>query len=758
MFSKYDEDAKKVLINMKKEMTLLKHPYIGTEHLLLSILKYGNEDLISKLKKEGITYDSFREELIRIVGVGTSSNEYFLYTPLLRKVLELAALNSSDSGKDTVDIYDLTLSLFEEAEGVAIRILISMDIDIDKLYDIFNDNKKITNTKLLVETFGVNLNEKCKNGDIDPVVGREKEISRLIEILSRRTKNNPILLGEAGVGKTAIVGELARRLNAGYLGKLSNKKIISVSMSSLVAGTKYRGEFEERIEKIINELENTDEIILFIDEIHTLVGAGGAEGAIDASNILKPALARGKIKIIGATTTSEYKEFIESDKALSRRFQVINIKEPDEEETISILKKLRPIYEEYHLVKISDEIINEIVKLSNRYIYDRKMPDKAIDIMDEVCSRTRAHVLKSKDIVSINEKLIEIRDLKNNSILNNNFNDAFLYKKTEMILESKKNKMELQKIKNNYKNITLNDVYKIVEEQSKIPIIKDNMSSFTNLKSKLSSKVFGQDTAINELVNSYKKKKYSSFASDKPSSFLFLGPTGVGKTLLAKEYGDYIYGKNVIRIDMSEYKEPHSVSKMIGSPPGYVGYNDNKNLFELVKDNPYSLIILDEIEKGCKEVINLFLQILDEGICKSSKGEEINFRNTTIIMTSNLGCSKNNIGFVDKYISEDINDFFGIEFVNRIGNIIKFNKIDKDVCIKLIRKKLKEIKEIYKSKGISLSFSNSLISELVDLCEYKKFGLRRVNHFIEQKVETILIDKMLEGETNIKLDKSTYAL
>lgn len=758
MFAKYDEESKKILLNMKKEMTSLKHPYVGTEHLLLSILKNGNDTFLEKLKKEGISYDSFRTELIKVVGVGNSNNEFFLYTPLLRKVLELSSLNSSDLGKDLVDIYDLFLSLLEENEGVAIRLLIGMNIDLDKLYDTFSNNKKVTGVKLLVESFGVNLNEKCNNGDIDPVIGREKEISRLIEILSRRTKNNPLLLGEAGVGKTAIVGELARRLNAGYLGNLSNKKIISVSMASLVAGTKYRGEFEERIEKMVSELESHDEIILFIDEIHTLVGAGGAEGAIDASNILKPALARGKIKIIGATTTSEYKEFIEKDKALSRRFQVINIREPNNEETIDILKSLRPIYEKYHCVKLSDDVLEKIVSLSDKYIYDRRMPDKAIDIMDEVCSKSKVSSLKNKDILELNNKLLEIKNLKNNSILNNNFNDAFLYKKTEMILETKKNKLELNKVKKGYKKISVNEVYKIVEEKSKIPILND-ISSFRNLRIKLKNKIVGQDNAIEELLNAYKKKKYGIFNKEKPNSFLFVGPTGVGKTMLAKEYGKYIFASNVIKVDMSEFKESHSISKMIGSPPGYVGYEDDKNLFEKIKDNPYSLIILDEIEKGSKDVINLFLQILDEGKCKNSKGEEINFKNTTIIMTSNLGCSKKNIGFTENINNEDINAFFGIEFVNRIENIIRFNYINKDICTKLINDRLKILKREYKLKNIIFSYSSKLVNELCDMCQYEIFGARKVNDIIEQKIESILIDKMLNGEKSFKLDTiGTYAI
>lgn len=752
MFSKYDEEAKKVLVNMQKEMVSLKHPYIGSEHLLLSLLKYGNKDIVNKFKDAGVTYDVFRNELIKVVGIGKSNNDFYLYTPLLRSILESANIDSSDKGKKQVDTSDLFLALFEEGEGVAIRILLGMDVDVDSLYDDFYVSKKTKNMKLSVETFGIDLNKKCSNGEIDPVVGRDREISRLLEILSRRTKNNPLLLGDAGVGKTAIVEELARRLEtSNFPSKLIGKRIISVSMSSLVAGTKYRGEFEERLEKIIRELEDNDDVILFIDEIHTLVGAGGAEGAIDASNILKPALARGKIKVIGATTTSEYKEFIESDKALSRRFQTVVVEEPSLDETINILKKLRPIYENYHKVKISDDVISEIVSLSDRYIYDRKMPDKAIDVMDEVCSRTSVSLYKSDNMNEIIDKLFEVKNLKNESIMNNNFNEAFLYKKTEMILEDKKNKIELKSVNKCYRKIKKDDVFKIVEEKSKIPIYRNTSRAFDKFETFISNAVFGQDEAIKLVCDTFKKNSFSR-AKGKPISFLFVGPTGVGKTLLAKEYGKYFYGDNIIRVDMSEYRESHSVSKMIGSPPGYVGYTDNKNVFEQVKDNPYSLIILDEIEKGSREVINLFLQVLDEGEAKNSKGEVINFSNTTIIMTSNLGCAKSSIGFSDNVNYEDINKFFGLEFVNRIGNVVKFNKIDDVTSRRLVNSKLSNLRKFYKNKDIVCSFSNKLVSEIVNLCQYEKYGARKIDGIISDRVESVIIDKILEGVDRVRID------
>ena len=752
MFSKYDEEAKKVLINMQKEMVSLKHPYVGSEHLLLSLLKYGDYNIVNRFKNFGVTYDSFREELIKVVGIGKSSNDFYLYTPLLRNILESAAMDSNDKGKSFIDTYDLFLAFFDEGEGVAIRILIGMNVDVDELYDDLSVNKIEKNVKFAVDSYGIDLNKKSINEGSDPVVGRDKEISRILEILSRRTKNNPLLLGEAGVGKTAIVEELARLFSISDVPRnLVGKRIVSVSMASLVAGTKYRGEFEERLEKIIRELEDNDEVILFIDEIHTLVGAGGAEGAIDASNILKPALARGKIKIIGATTTSEYKEFSEGDKALSRRFQSVLIEEPSLSLTVDILKKLRPIYESYHRVIISDEVIEKIVCLSDKYIYNRKMPDKAIDVMDEVCSRMSVSVYKKDNIKDISNKLTEVKSLKNESIIANRFDEAFLYKKTEMILEDKKNRLEFKDINRGYKKIKVNDVVKIIGEMSKIPLFNDSAKFYDKFVSDTNKIILGQNKAITTVCDVFRKNKFVS-NSFKPISFLFLGPTGVGKTLLAKNYGKYFYGDNVIRVDMSEFREGHSISKMIGSPPGYVGYNDNKNVFEQVKDNPYSLIILDEIEKASREVINLFLQILDEGSCKNSKGEVINFSNTSIIMTSNLGCAKNSIGFDSEVCYEDINKFFGVEFVNRIGSIIKFNSIDFDVCKKLVNNCLSKIRFRYKKKGIVCSFSNKLVLELVSLCEYEKYGARRLNNIINERLESVIVDKIFDGESKIRID------
>ena len=762
MFKKFDEEAKKVLLNMKREMVNLRHPYIGSEHLFLSLLKYGNKNDIEKLEKCGLTYNNFKSELINIVGLGKESNDFYLYTPLLRSILDNATINSSEKNKDLVDCSDLLLAILDEGEGIAIRIILGMNINIDILYEQFYESTPKSNkkSKLLIDNYGINLNEKCLNNELDPVVGRDNEIKRLIEILSRRTKNNPLLIGDAGVGKTAIVEELTREIVNNKVPSLKNKKIISVSMSNLVAGTKYRGEFEERIGKIIKELEKTDDIIVFIDEIHTLVGAGGAEGAIDASNILKPALARGKIKIIGATTTEEYKLFIAKDKALERRFQTIEIKEPTIEVVKDILKKLTPIYEGYHKVRVSDSIINSIVELSNKYIYDRKMPDKAIDILDEVCSKVAITIdKKNKKLDELNDEIVAIRKLKNNSIINNNFNDAVVLKQKEQDLENKITRMELRNInENSLKNVTLKAVKEVIQSKSKIPVFENNKSdSLKNFKETLSNIVIGQNEAIEKLYNITKKIRYGYKKDNLPYSFIFVGATGVGKTLLAKEYAKLYYGKdNFIRLDMSEYKENHSISKLIGSPPGYVGYSDHKNVFEQVKDNPYSVILLDEIEKASKTVIDLFLQILDEGSAKDSKGNIIRFDNTIIIMTSNLGVNIKNIGFNSnkkEKNNEELINFLGIQFINRINNIISFNKIDESTIDKIINKKIINLRKNYKEREIKFSINKNVINRIKELSEYEKYGARKVDKVISDYLESILIEEIINGKNEVKINK-----
>ena len=487
MFSKFTEEARKVLVSAKKEMSDLKHPYVGSEHLLLAILKNKNSDIAKKLKEYNLDYNSFRKEIINVIGIGTEVTEWYLYTPLLKKVIEDAMIESKEE-KSEVTVEMLFSSLIHEGEGIAIRIMLAMNIDFDSIMEEFNvksAGKKIkSKKKLMIDEYGYDLNKKVRQDEIDPVIGRNNEIERLIEILCRRTKNNPLLIGEAGVGKTAIVEELSRKIVQGLVpNQLKNKRVVSVSMSSLVAGTKYRGEFEERITKMLKELESDNNVIIFIDEMHTLVGAGGAEGAIDASNILKPILARGKIKIIGATTIEEYKKYIEEDRALARRFQTIMIEEPNPDKTKDILLKLRPIYEKYHNVLISDEVIDTIVKLSDRYIYNRKQPDKAIDILDEAAAKVS--VAKDKNVTNLKtlrEELRNIIEKKNKAIIEQDFNNAAILRKNENQLETKINKLEEKRLKNKTsKVVTTKTIAEVISLKTRIPVYELEQDDFKNI-------------------------------------------------------------------------------------------------------------------------------------------------------------------------------------------------------------------------------------------------------------------------------------
>lgn len=763
MFSKFNEDAQKVLMDAKKEMQKLKHPYVGSEHLLLAILNHREFSITKKLESYGIYYKKFRDELITIVGIGKEANNWFLYTPLLKRVLESAMLDTKEEKEKEVTVEQLFLSLLEEGEGVAIRLLVGIGVDIDKLYNEFSTKimyKKTSKKKLSIEEYAVDFNKKVQKGEIDPVIGRDDEVARVIEILSRRVKNNPLLIGDAGVGKTAIVEELATRIENGEVPKsLTHKRILSVSMASLIAGTKYRGEFEERINKILTEVENNGEIILFIDEIHTLVGAGGAEGAIDASNILKPALARGKIKVIGATTTSEYKEFMERDKALDRRFQKLIVEEPEREKIKDILCNLKPIYESFHGTVISNEILDFIIDLTDKYIYNRKQPDKSIDILDEVCAKASLSLGKNeKRLQEITKQLKIVRNLKNQSIINQNFEQASVYKKEEYSLEDKKNKLELQFMKNHKpKEITKEMVREIIYLKTKIPIYEVGLNmnkELDKLQKNLKQKIMGQDEIIDQLI-AFTRKYKSNYLPQRPYSFLFVGSTGVGKTCLIKEYAKTQVSKYAfIRIDMSEYREEHSISKLIGSPPGYVGYNDQNAVFDRVREYPNSIILLDEIEKAHPSVMKLFLQILDEGVIKDNKGNEIIFKNTLIFMTSNLGTNQSSIGFCNskkELHNTYLEEYLGVELVNRIDHIWYFKNMSKDVITSIIQNRLENIKKARKS--IKIKFSTEIVEEIRNMCDYTKFGARKVEKIISEEVDSVIIDQLVQGKNFVVVEK-----
>ena len=760
MFSRFSEEAQKALILAKAEMNNLRHPYVGSEHLLLAILSEKNLEITKVLASYNITYKVFKEELIKVVGVGKEANEWFLYTPLLKRVIETAILNSKEKGEVEVSVNELLLAILEEGEGVAIRLLIGLNIDVDEIYNSISKDSKVSNKalhkKLLVEDYAINLNKKIVSNEVDPVIGREDEIKNLIEILCRRGKNNPLLIGEAGVGKTAIVEELARRIVDGNIPKpLKGKTILSLPMANLVAGTKYRGEFEERVSKILKELEENDDIIVFIDEIHTIVGAGGAEGAIDASNIIKPALARGKIQLIGATTTYEYHTFIEKDKALNRRFQIIVIEEPTKEKTKEILKKLKPLYEAYHFVSISDDIIDLIVDLSDTYIYEYYQPDKSIDILDEVC--TKASLLESKNdsiLHHINVLLQNVINDKKKAIMKQDFDLASTYKEKEKELLTKKNDLELNLMtKRKPKKITKEMVADVIYLKTKIPVYEINKSSrkiINNLDRNLKKIVLGQDEIITDLCNRVKKIRLGF--QDKPhiESFLFCGKTGVGKTLLVKEFAKLLYGDaNFIRLDMSEYKEAHTVSKIIGSPPGYVGFDNHLTVLDTIRMHPHSVILLDEIEKASSEVMKLFLQVLDEGVLTDSRGRKVRFDNVFLFMTTNLGYSNDSIGFTESKNNLDIEEFLGVEFVNRIGKIYYFSDISSDVIHKIVEKRLNVLIEGFKKKDLKITISPTVVDKVIEESNYEKFGARRVDKVIDEVVTPIIVDAWYNGKKEI---------
>lgn len=691
MYNNYNLETSRIFKDAEKIMISLNHGYVGTEHLFLSMLK-NSEEIRNLLEKYQIEYDGFLEELLLVVNSETCKKVACIYTPLLKKVIKNAEMHAKNSYITPLMLLE---SLLEEGEGIAIRILISMGLDIDKLYDEIKLKDKKSNQKLEIYNIG---KEMSKDLSDNFVVGREKEIDLITETLLRKNKNNPLLIGDAGVGKSAIVEELARRIKKGDVpNALKNKKIISIEMSSLVAGTKYRGEFEEKLNKIIKEVENNPEIILFIDEIHTLSNAGGAEGAINASDILKPYLARGKIKVIGATTTNEYNKFIAKDKALSRRFDLIKINEPSIDETINILSKIKPSFEHHYNIKISEENIRQIVDLTNKYILDRFNPDKSIDLLDSVCAMKEVKSPKEKNIIILKNKLSNIIEAKEKMVKNNNFEEALNYRKQEIELNEK-----IEKEKNSSNRITNNDIKEVMLRKSNIPNMKNN---WKDLKAYLNNEIVGQEEAINEIIASLKSKE-----SDLPISILLTGSTGVGKTKTVKEIATYLK-MPLVRLDLSEYNEPVSINRLIGSSAGYVGYDD-ENIFDRIRMYPNSIVLLDELEKANSNVINLFLQVLDEGFITNAKGEKIDFKNTYIFMTSNAEIN-NKIGFMKG--KSNYQNSFSKEFLGRITCIVNYKNVTEDMVKKYLSK-----------KGIK----NSLILKEFD---FENQGFRGLDKYIKKK-------------------------
>lgn len=696
MFDKYSFTISKIFKFAEEEMKVLHHPYVGSEHLLLSLLK-NSKDVKEIASKYNLTYDNFKKELMLVVGSSSKASSYVLYTPLLKRVINLA-MEDAKERKEELNSKHLFLALLEEGEGIAIRLLYGMNINLDSMYDELNEREDKSNQKLEILNIGKNLSDVINPDDI--LVGRDKELNLIIETLIRKNKNNPLLVGDAGVGKTAIVEELVRRINLKEVPKsLQNKRIIMLEMGSLVAGTKYRGEFEEKLTKVIKELESNPNIILFIDEIHTMVNAGGAEGAINASDILKPYLARGKVKIIGATTTHEYNKFILKDKALNRRFELIKICEPSILETEEILNKIKPSFEKHYNIKITQKNISDIVQLTNRYISDRRNPDKSIDILDSVCAMKEVSNKTSNIIDSYKYKKEEIIKLKEEMVKKNDFVRALEYHNEEVKIDKILNKKMKQTIK-----ITEQDILNLISRKCNIPII-NKKNKYKELENFLLNNLIGQDEAIKKII-----KNMINFDEDKPLSLLLTGSTGVGKTETVKLISKFL-NINLLRLDMSEYNQDITINRLVGSSAGYVGYDDGA-IFDSIKMEPFTCILVDELEKASPSVMNLFLQILDEGVVTNAKSEKIDFKNTMIFMTSNVKGTKK-IGFMES--SNTYTNDFSKEFVARFTDIIEFNDITEDMLEAYLKKN--NIKD------------KSLVKEF----DIHKNGFRGLKHFLTKE-------------------------
>ena len=791
MFERFTERAQKVIMYAQEEAFAFKHGYIGTEHILLGILK---EDGISKniLSSKGITIDKVKDIINEIEGAGEiplNKNEIPL-TPRTKRILDLSLLEARNLGHNYISPEHIMLALIREPEGVAYTVLNNIGINFEGLRnDLIGSlsssgqgkaQNKNTSEKTVSETptlnqHGRDLTELAREGKLDPVVGRDNETQRVLEILCRRIKNNPCFIGDPGVGKTAIVEGLAQKIVEGNIPEiLKDKRVVTLDISSLLAGSKYRGEFEERLKKVMDEIRKAKDVILFIDEIHTIVGAGGAEGAIDASNILKPALARGEIQCVGATTIEEYRKYIEKDSALERRFQPVMVGEPTKEEALQILKGIRDKYEAHHGVKITDEALEAAVTLSDRYITDRYLPDKAIDLIDEAASKVRIQNLTAPpDLKELEEEIDRVCNEKEESINIQDFEKAAILRDKEKEL-----KIKLEDNKKNWHTestketqmVSEREVASIVSRWTKVPVNKlteKESERLLKLEDILHNRVIGQEEAVKSIARAVRRARVGLKDPNRPiGSFIFLGPTGVGKTELSKALAEAMFGdeNNMIRIDMSEYMEKHSVSRLIGSPPGYVGFDNGGQLTEKVRRNPYSVVLFDEIEKAHPEVFNILLQILEDGRLTDGKGKTVNFKNTIIIMTSNAGAStikkQKSLGFAveskseDQYdsmknnIMEELRRSFRPEFLNRIDDIIVFHQLEEKDIESIVTLMLETVTRRLKDQDIHVSFDKEAEKFLANEGFDPTYGARPLRRAITKTVEDKLSEEILRG--NIK--------
>lgn len=784
-FGRFTERAQRALVYAQEEAKRLGHNYVGTEHLLLGLLQENEGVAAQVLKEEGIDADRVREQIEALVGKGNFMIDGgFGYTPRTKRILELSFYEARSLGHNYVGTEHLLLALIREGEGVAVRILKDAGVDIQSLRaKIINALKEEgmetgqqrgpaqSNTPTL-DKYGRDLTHMAREGKLDPVVGREKEIERVIQILSRRTKNNPVLIGEPGVGKTAVAEGLAQRIVEGNVPEpLKNKRLVSLDMSSIVAGAKYRGEFEERLKTVMDEVRKANDVILFLDELHTIVGAGAAEGAIDASNILKPALSRGEIQIIGATTIDEYRKHVEKDAALERRFQPVMVEEPSKEEAIEILMGLRDRYEAHHKVRITDEAIKAAVNLSDRYIRDRYLPDKAIDLIDEAASKVRLQAFTPpSDLKELEEKLEDLSKEKEEAVMNQNFEKAAKIRDEEQKIkeqiEREKKKWESENSEGD-KIVDEEDVASIVSSWTGIPVVKlteDEAERLMNMEEILHKRVIGQDEAVEAVSRAVRRARAGLKDPNRPiGSFMFLGPTGVGKTELCRALAEVLFGDEeaMIRIDMSEYMEKHTVSRLVGSPPGYVGYDEGGQLTEAVRRKPYSVVLFDEIEKAHPDVFNILLQILEDGRLTDAQGRTVDFRNTVIVMTSNVGAhtirKQKTLGFVtdeDKSseyekmkenILEELRRTFRPEFLNRLDEIIVFHSLEKEHIKEIVDLMLENVSERLEPQEISIEVTDDAKDLLADEGFDENYGARPLRRAIQRMVEDGLSDEILAG-------------
>lgn len=795
MFERFTEKAIKVIMLAQEEARRLGHNFVGTEQVLLGLIGEGTGIAAKTLKSMGVNLKDARVEVEKIIGRGSGFVAVEIpFTPRAKRILELSWDEARQLGHNYIGTEHLLLGLIREGEGVAARVLENLGVDLNKIRSnvvkMLGDTKPQagssgssssststsggkTKTPSLDE-FGTDLTLAAQELRLDPVIGREKEIERVIQILARRTKNNPVLIGEPGVGKTAVAEGLALRIiNSEVPDLLEGKKIIQLDMGLLVAGTKYRGEFEERLKKIMDEIRQAGNVILVIDEMHTLIGAGAAEGAIDAANILKPALSRGEIQVIGATTMDEYRKYVEKDAALERRFQPVVIDEPSVDETIEIIKGLRPKYEDHHKLLISDDAIVAATKLSHKYITDRFLPDKAIDVLDEASSKVRLQVSSlSPEGKELDKELRQLIKQKEESIRNQEFEKASQLRDDEAVMKDKIREMSQkwrEEHEANKPTVTEEQIAEVIAAMTGVPVTKlteGESERLLKLEDTLHDRVIGQSDAVIAISKAIRRARVGLKSPNRPiGSFIFSGPTGVGKTELAKALAESIFGSedNMIRVDMSEFMEKHSTAKLIGSPPGYVGYDDGGHLSELVRKKPYSVILFDEIEKAHPDVFNIMLQILDDGRLTDSKGRHVNFKNTVIIMTSNVGASmiasQSKLGFAvaedekkDKYeklkdtVMEELKKAFRPEFLNRIDDIIVFAHLSKEEIRQIVELMLKDLFKRLEERELKIEVTDEVKDFLATDGYSETYGARPLRRLIQKRIEDILAEEILTNK------------